>query len=724
MKSILLACATAIALAGSAQAQSDTLIASGSVWTYLDDGSDQGSAWQPPAFDDSGWSTGSAELGYGDGDEVTVIGFGGNALDKHVTTYFRHEFDIVDASLYDALTVELLRDDGAAVHLNGVELLRHNLPAGPIDSSTLALFEVEASAESTFYSSDHASSALVNGTNVIAVEIHQADSAGPDISFDLKLVGHQEPLLYRGPYLQKGSEDSITVRWRTFPASDSRVWYGASPGSLTSTSSDASLVEDHELELTGLAADSTYYYAIGTSAGPIAGADADHFFVTHPPLGDPRPARYWVLGDSGTASSDAAAVRDAYEAFTGPVHTDLWLMLGDNAYLLGLDEEYQFALFDFYPAMLRKSALWPARGNRDTSGPVFYGIFSLPTAAESGGVPSGTEAWFSFDHGRVHFICLDSTASDRSIGGPMWTWLQSDLLATDQEWIIAFWHHPPYSKGGHDSDVAPAQIQMRENFGPLLESGGVDLVLSGHCHSYERSFLIDGHYGDSSTLAPSMIKDDGDGRESGTGAYNKSPGPNRGTVYAVGGSSGGSNAISTLHPAMFIALGLPGSIVIDVSEGRLDVSFLSSLGVVEDQLTLLSENYTGSYCTTTPHSEACTATMSAAGSASATSASPFYLQATAIPQNKPGLLFYGFGPTRLPFFNGSRCVAAPLKRTQVQFSAGAGPCTGSFTYDFNARIQSGNDPALLPGVTVYSQYWFRDAGSSNTSEAYQFVIGP
>ena len=113
---------------------------------------------------------------------------------------------------------------------------------------------------------------------------------------------------------------------------------------------------------------------------------------------------------------------------------------------------------------------------------------------------------------------LESHGIDRSPAGAMMTWLEQDLAATAQDWIVAFWHHPPYSKGGHDSDVEVELLQMRENAVPILDDYGVDLTLTGHSHSYERSFLIDGHYGDSATFSGSMKIDGGDGAPSGDGA--------------------------------------------------------------------------------------------------------------------------------------------------------------------------------------------------------------
>jgi acid phosphatase type 7 len=130
---------------------------------------------------------------------------------------------------------------------------------------------------------------------------------------------------------------------------------------------------------------------------------------------------------------------------------------------------------------------------------------------------------------------------------------------------------------------------MRQNALPILEAAGVDLVLSGHSHSYERSFLIDGHYGSSSTLTASMICNGGSGRADGSGAYQKSAldsVPNEGAVYAVAGSSGQTSGGSLNHPAMFISLNSLGSMVLDVNGDRLDARFIDQTGATRDYFTV------------------------------------------------------------------------------------------------------------------------------------------
>ncbi len=402
----------------------------------------------------------------------------------------------------------------------------------------------------------------------------------------------------RGPYLQMGSSSAMTVRWRTSTATDSRVQFGNAAGNLTQSVSDAALTTEHEIRVTGLIANTKYFYSFGSTSTVLGGNDSDHFFYTSPNLGDTVPFRAWIVGDSGTADANARSVRDAYLSYNGATYTNLFLMLGDNAYNSGTDPEYQAAVFDMYPTILRRTPLWSTIGNHDTSQSTnppsdlpYFQAFTLPIAAEAGGVASGTEKYYSFDYGNAHFICLDSMTSSRAPGSPMLTWLESDLSQNTQPWIIAFWHHPPYTKGSHNSDTEVELIEMRANVLPILESWGVDLVLAGHSHSYERSYLIDGHYGISTTFTQAMKKNPGGGRENIDGPYRKTavtPNlPNQGAVYAVAGSSGKISGGTLNHPAMFISLNNLGSMVIDVNNDRLDARFLRENGTVADNFTII-----------------------------------------------------------------------------------------------------------------------------------------
>jgi hypothetical protein len=166
-----------------------TLVSPGSVWRYDDGGSDLGKGWTAPGFNDAGWASGSGELGYGDADETTVIGYGGDPNNKFITTYFRHAFTVADPTIFDSLRLLLVVDDGVIVHLNGKEVFRWNLPHTAVDSSTPASSGVFNEDESMWRPTFIDPAALRSGTNVLAVEIHQAGPPSSDVSFDLELEG-------------------------------------------------------------------------------------------------------------------------------------------------------------------------------------------------------------------------------------------------------------------------------------------------------------------------------------------------------------------------------------------------------------------------------------------------------------------------------------------------------------------------------------------------------
>jgi hypothetical protein len=164
-------------------------IEAGSEWRYLDNGSNQGTKWRARLFDDSKWSAGPAQLGYGDSDEKTKLSFGGSSSNKHVTTFFRHAFEVTDPAGVTSLEAALVRDDGAVAYLNGKEILRSNMPQGNVSYNTFASLTVGGDEESAFHLFTVDPVLLVEGKNVIAVEVHQINRTSSDIGFDFELRG-------------------------------------------------------------------------------------------------------------------------------------------------------------------------------------------------------------------------------------------------------------------------------------------------------------------------------------------------------------------------------------------------------------------------------------------------------------------------------------------------------------------------------------------------------
>ena len=167
-----------------------TLIPRGAVWRYLDDGSDQGTQWRMPGFDDSGWDSGPASLGHNNS-PVTVLR---DTNPNFATYYFRHTFTVSNLASVTHLDVSAQRDDGIVVYINGTEVWRNNMPSGIITYDTFASSAATGADETTWFSpaSPLSASVVSNGTNVIAVELHQVSETSSDVSIDLDLIATHE----------------------------------------------------------------------------------------------------------------------------------------------------------------------------------------------------------------------------------------------------------------------------------------------------------------------------------------------------------------------------------------------------------------------------------------------------------------------------------------------------------------------------------------------------
>jgi hypothetical protein len=156
-----------------------TVVPRGSVWRYATTA--QTSGWAQQSFDDTAWPSGATQIGYGDGDEATVV-------PRVFTVYARHNFVVTSATDVTRASLRLLRDDGAIVYLNGTEVVRSNMPSGTITPTTPASTTVATTAESTYYAFTLDPGLLREGTNVLAVEVHQESVSSSDVSLDAELV--------------------------------------------------------------------------------------------------------------------------------------------------------------------------------------------------------------------------------------------------------------------------------------------------------------------------------------------------------------------------------------------------------------------------------------------------------------------------------------------------------------------------------------------------------
>jgi hypothetical protein len=605
-----------------------TIIPFGSTWKYLANGSDQGTAWRASSFTETGWSTGASELGYGDGDEATCVTSGGGGTvclpsgNKYITTYFRKSLTISNPTSYANFTFRVKRDDGFVLYLNGSEIHRNNMPASPTAIGYLTT--ASSNVEDEYVSFNVASASFNNGNNVIAVEMHQGGATSSDISFNLQLVGHDafSTTLARGPYLQMANETAITIRWRTSGNQNSRIELGTSFGTYPTVVSDAANVTEHVVRVTGLTADTKYYYRIGNSTN-MGTADADKYFTTVPPANTTRKIRIAAFGDCGRNSStyqdQTLANYKDYLSDIGVDAPDAWILMGDNAYSSGTDAEYTNNFFNIYDnTLLKNHKLYPSPGNHDYGNSTgnkpsrtmpYYNTFTTPKLGECGGVASNKPNFYSFDIGNIHFLSLDSWGTEADLthmgtsgSSTLKTWINNDLAANTKKWTIAYWHHPPYTKTSHDSDTESELQAIRQNFITYLEARGVDLIINGHSHGYERGYMLKNYTGawssfSSATHAVSTSSAAYTSSATCPYVYNSSP-LNHGTVYVVAGSAGASGGIKAEFDTgpMPFSVNDAGVLYFEVEGNRLDAKMLRRNGTVFDEFTIIKDvNQSTSY---------------------------------------------------------------------------------------------------------------------------------
>lgn len=179
-------------------------------WKYWSSNSVPVSTWMNTAFNDATWSSGRAPLGYNDAtlnmDCSTVIPYGGNKSSRYPTAYFRKTFQLVNPSIVTGLVVRARVNDGMVLYLNGVEALRSIMPAGPITDSTLANTPMPTTLWSTILLPTNG---LVTGSNLLALEVHQAALMSQDLIMDMEvtaLVNAQRPIVHGQFGLSKEGE--------------------------------------------------------------------------------------------------------------------------------------------------------------------------------------------------------------------------------------------------------------------------------------------------------------------------------------------------------------------------------------------------------------------------------------------------------------------------------------------------------------------------------------
>jgi len=282
-------------------------------------------------------------------------------------------------------------------------------------------------------------------------------------------------VLRRGPYLQRLGPTGTSVLWTAKVGTPLHVEVTTPDGEVVAevggerdAVGDSGAAEQSLARIEGLKPSTVYCYALSKGEGQPALFGRVGFRTA--PERDAlvaSPVRFVVLGDSGEGSVDQAALVTQIKS----VPFDFMLHAGDMAYESGTFQEFEANFFDMYHDVLPHFAMFPASGNHEyetNEAAPFRAVFDLPN----------NERWYSFDWGDVHFTILDTEQLDSDAQA---RWLTNDLAGTDQPWKVVAMHKPPYSSGSHGSELA-----ARRAFSSTFERHGVDLVLTGHDHHYER----------------------------------------------------------------------------------------------------------------------------------------------------------------------------------------------------------------------------------------------
>lgn len=396
------------------------------------------------------------------------------------------------------------------------------------------------------------------------------------------------------PYLQSLSSSQVTIRWQSEQLVKASVELTDDTSKLINVFSEQSNRKVHEITITDLEPARRYYYRL-LHDGKAFREGKQYWFETAPEKTSDKPVRLWLLGDPGRSGVAIESVKTAMQSWldsnqrVSQSDLDMIISTGDSAYENGTNKEYQQNLFAVHQSLLRNYVFWPVYGNHDARGWSFFRLFTLPERAEAGGVASGTERYYSVEYGQLHLIFLDSNEGAYTRDDEMIKWLKQDLSQNQQKWTLVFMHHPPYTRGSHNSndprDSGNRMFNMRKRVIPVLESAGVDLVIAGHSHSYERSYLIDCHYGISSELKASSILQQGP-------VFTKPVAglPHSGTLYIVLGASSEVIDASLNHPVMAVSKAELGSMVIDIEKNKLVGRYINHQSDIIDQFELRKTN--------------------------------------------------------------------------------------------------------------------------------------
>jgi hypothetical protein len=325
--------------------------------------------------------------------------------------------------------------------------------------------------------------------------LNNAPGATKNDTTILQKTGAGSPITFvRQPYLQRVAGSSAWVVWaaRELGQAEVRYWSDTPGEPLQSVTATARVFKasgtgmafdyyQYEAQVANLLQGTVYNYDIFVNGQDATPGVVDR--LTSEPSFKTQAVNFVAFGDSGTLLPGQFQIANliANETFDFAIHA------GDIAYEDGTYQQFHDTFFNVYKGWMRSRPVYPCIGNHDdrTSFALPYReLFVLPENGANATFPDNKERYYSFDYGPIHFVALDSELAflDSARRQAQVNWLSADLANNTQPWRVVFFHRPPYSSGFHGSDV-----QLQQAFGPIFEQRGVQLVINGHEHNYERT---------------------------------------------------------------------------------------------------------------------------------------------------------------------------------------------------------------------------------------------
>jgi phosphodiesterase/alkaline phosphatase D-like protein len=481
-----------------------TIFAAGASWKFLDNGSNQGTAWRAASFSDAAWASGLAELGYGDGGEATVVN-GGPTSSRFITTYFRRSISIPSVATFTGYTMNVKRDDGVVVYVNGTEVYRNNMPTGAIAFNTVAAATASDDGAS-FLSANLPASAFVAGTNVIAVEIHQRNGTSSDISFDMSLIGVEgnsavNEVIYQWSGAMKPTSATVVAKLTNASTTCRLVVSTSSSLSNPILSANATASSSNnfmaKMVVNGLTPNTSYFYAvqsggvtdnssddIGQFKTPASGAFSYTFAVgscavssnhqAYTLMRNKAPLMFVMTGDFHYANPNSTSI----STHRLPYEQNMLSQTPSRNFLL--QTPFAFVWDDHDYCGNNSGGASTGRANARQAYQEYVPHYAL--AAGTGNVP----IYQSFTIGRVHFILSDlrsERASGTIMGSAQKAWFKNECLFAKNNNLMIAWVSG-VSFGGNQTDNWGGFTAERTELSNFFRDNNIAnmFILSGDAH--------------------------------------------------------------------------------------------------------------------------------------------------------------------------------------------------------------------------------------------------